>query len=285
MECLPRGGTDGDQVAMTQAPLQILFAKVMHKRLFPRVNAFQYGIFYFSVPLSRWGEKRNSRLFDFERPALFSLYAKDYGARDGSNPEKWAREILRDYGVTQADGEIFLITMPRMLGYAFNPVSFWLCTDRNGDLRAVLCEVNNTFGERHCYLCAHADGRAILPQDILTGEKLFHVSPFLERNGHYRYRFQVKPESFGAWIDYYDAKGDKQLVTALTGQKQILTPKTCRTAFFKYPLVTLKAIALIHYQACKLLLKKIRYIPKPPQKPQQISATSGRTSQKETEKC
>lgn len=263
----------------------ILFAKVMHKRFFPRINAFQYGIFYFSVPLSDWGKKRNSRLFDFDRPALFSLCAKDYGAKDGSSPEKWIRGILQDYGLTQADGEIFLVTIPRILGYAFNPVSFWLCTDQDGNLRAVLCDVNNTFGERHSYLCAHADGRIIVQTDILTGEKLFHVSPFLKREGHYRYRFQLKDRRFGAWIDYYDAQGNKQLITSLIGKTEKLSPETCWKAFLQYPLVTLKVITLIHYQAFKLVCKRIRYIPKPAQHLQKISSTDELKSRKETDTC
>lgn len=260
---------------MVKHEIRILNAKVMHKRLFPRVNGFTYGAYYFAVPLSRWGESRQSRLFDFNRFALLSLYTKDYGAQDGTHPETWMRGILHKYGLEKADGEIILVAMPRVVGYAFNPVSFWMCCDKAGALRAVLCEVNNTFGERHCYLCAHPDGRVIQPEDVMTGEKLFHVSPFLEREGSYSFRFRFDGNAFGAWIDFYDAENRKKLLTSLLGKTVEVSPKTCRRAFLQYPLVTLKVIALIHYQAVKLFLKKIKYIPKPEQLPQRLSATEG----------
>ena len=83
------------------------------------------------------------------------------------------------------------MTMPRMLGYVFNPVSFWFCRDRSGALRAVLCEVNNTFGESHCYLVHHDDLRPIEPDAWLDGRKAFHVSPFLPVEGGYRFRFRL----------------------------------------------------------------------------------------------
>ena len=191
--------------------------------------------------------------------------------------KEWARGILSDSGIKEADGEIKLICMPRVLGYTFNPVSFWLCHDQEENLRAVLCEVHNTFGERHTYLCAHDNHRPITQDDILKGAKLFHVSPLLKREGHYTYRFDVRDNKFAVWIDFYNAEGKKQLVTSLIGKFEAMNKAALRKAFWRYPLITFKAITLIHWQALKLLTKGIKYISKPIQNTERTSITDNLT--------
>jgi DUF1365 family protein len=251
----------------------ILFGKVMHKRLFPKVNAFAYEIYYLTIPLS----EINNLPLAYNRAGLLSFYDRDHGACDGSSLEEWARGILYDYNIAHADGEIVLVCMPRILGYVFNPVSFWLCYDKTASLRAVLCEVHNTFGERHTYLCAHDDHRIINKADVMEGQKLFHVSPFLKREGHYTFRFDAHDGKFAAHIDFYDGEGRKQLVTALNGVLQPMSPAALNKAFWHYPLVTFKAIALIHWQAAKLLSKGIKYISKPMQNQEKVSTSSNLT--------
>ena len=248
---------------------QLFFGKVMHGRLFPKRNSFTYGIYYLALPLSR----RKAIPIAYNRPAPLSFYERDHGECDGSDLEDWARGILADYGIKETDGEITLICMPRVLGYVFNPVSFWLCRDADGHLRAVLCEVHNTFGECHTYICAHEDHRPITKEDTLTGKKVFHVSPLLKREGAYEFRFDVRDEKFGVWIDFYDAEGKKQLVTSLIGQFEPMNAQSLKKAFWTHPLVTFKAITLIHWQALKLLAKGIKYIRRPEQKLARISAT------------
>lgn len=242
----------------------IYFAKVMHKRLSPKVNAFTYGIYYLAFPLLRMSELADVWRFGVNKSGLLSFYEKDHGARDGSALLPWIRNILKEYGLDQADGEVILVAMPRVFGYVFNPVSFWFCLDRAGKLRAVLSEVNNTFGERHCYLCVHDDQRIIGESDVIKAQKLFHVSPFLQREGHYDFRFNLKNDKFGIWITYFDQDG-KKLLTAMTGSIALYTPGNRRKAFWRYPLVTYRAIFLIHWQAIKLLMKGIRYVSKPVQ--------------------
>jgi uncharacterized protein len=252
----------------------ILFGKVMHKRLFPKVNAFSYGVYYIAIPLSNIKQLPLST----ERFGFLSFHTKDHGNRDGSDLEAWGRGILHKYGISEADGEIVLICMPRVLGYVFNPVSFWVCYDKYKKIRAVLCEVNNTFGETHTYLCAHPDHAEIKSDDVLKGEKVFHVSPFLSREGHYNFRFNISQDRCGFWIDYFDANGDKQLVTALTGNLEHMNNASLSKAFFGYPLVTFKGIILIHWQALKLVAKGIKYIPKPTQNKDKITATGNVTN-------
>lgn len=251
----------------------IFFGKVMHKRLFPKINAFVYGIYYLAFPLS----KINVLPLAYNRPGFLSFYDRDHGACNGSGLELWARGVLRDYDMTQADGEIVLVCMPRVIGYVFNPVSFWLCYDKAENLRAVLCEVHNTFGERHTYLCAHEDQRIIGADDVLNGQKVFHVSPFLKREGQYTFRFGARNNEFSAHIDFYDGEGRKQLVTSLNGVLEPMNNATLRKAFWCYPLVTFKAIALIHWQAAKLVSKGIKYISKPAQNKERVSASSNLT--------
>ncbi len=243
---------------------QLYTAKVMHKRFFPKENAFHYGVYYLAMPLPAvpipgW---------------LASFHLKDLGLRDGSDPTPWVRGILSDYGLNNITQDIVLVTMPRVLGYVFNPVSFYLCLDAAGQLRAVLCEVHNTFGEQHSYLCAHADHRPLLATDWLEAQKVFHVSPFLPVNGHYKFRFDLQNDKMGIWIDYYDVAANKQLMTSLMGSFSPLTPQSLRQAFWRHPLVAVKAIVLIHWQAVKLLVKGVPYIKKPVQKDIKTTATN-----------
>jgi hypothetical protein len=241
----------------------------MHKRLFPRVNSFVYGIYYLVFPLS----KINELPIAYNRFGLMSFYDADHGACDGTSLMDWARQILDDHKMMKANGEIILVCMPRILGYVFNPVSFWLCLDTEKNLRAVLCEVHNTFGERHTYLCAHSDQSVIEPDDVMEAQKIFHVSPFLKREGRYKFRFDTNDEKFMAHIDFYDGEDQKQLITSLYGRLEAMNKNALDSAFFRYPLVTFKAITLIHWQAIKLIYKGIKYIPKPKQLADRLSTT------------
>lgn len=247
---------------------QLFLSKVMHKRLFPRVNSFVYNMYYLSFPLSQI-DKINIPLNKF---SFLSFYEKDYGYKDGSPIEKWARDRLQEYGVKGVE-EIILITLPRVLGYVFNPVSFYFCISKEQELKAVICEVNNTFGETHIYICANGNNQSITADEWLQADKLFHVSPFLERAGHYKFRFDYKKDKLGIWIDFYDAEGNKKLITSLVGKFEDITKQNLRKAFWKYPLITFKTIVLIHLQAIKLVFKKIKYISKPEQQKDKASST------------
>ena len=246
---------------------QIFTSKVMHKRLFPKENSFTYGVYYLALPLSQIDKA--------PKKWTLSFHEKDHGPRDGSKLENWIREILKNHNpaldsITQ---EIILIAMPQIFGYVFNPVSFWLCLDKKKHIRAVLSEVNNTFGETHSYLCVKPGLKIIQKDDWLTTDKLFHVSPFLEREGEYKFRFALTQKKLGIWIDYYDAKEEKKLITSLIGDFSPMTKRNLRKAFWKHPLITLKTIWLIHWQAVKIVSKKIKYVPKPNQNPEKFSVT------------
>ncbi|MCM2343998.1 MAG: DUF1365 domain-containing protein [Alphaproteobacteria bacterium] len=243
----------------------------MHARLFPRKNAFRYGIYYVALPLSRLAD------LPLRTKGFVSFSARDHGACDGTDLQAWVRSILARYGLAAADGEIVLVCMPRVMGYVFNPVSFWLCYDHAGDLRAVLCEVHNTFGERHTYVCARDDRGVLIGDDVVRGEKVFHVSPFLQREGEYSFRFEIDSARFAVWIDYFDGAGQRQLLTALAGQVAPLTAAGLRGLSWRYPLVTMRAVFLIHWQALKLVAKGIKYVPRPLQRQEKTTGTGNLT--------
>ncbi len=184
----------------------------------------------------------------------------------GDDALAWIDALLRDAGIADADGEIWLQCYPRVLGFVFKPVSFWYCHRACGSLAAIVAEVNNTFGERHCYLLAGADlafGRE------LQATKVFHVSPFCRTEGSYRFRFMrtaSAPSERGsrivARVDHDDAAGPL-LQTSLSGELQPLVSRAIRRAFFRVPLMTLGVVLRIHWQALRLWQLRVPFIAKP----------------------
>ena len=240
---------------------QLFHGAVLHSRLRPLRNAFRYRIFFLRFALSEVQSLGNA-LFSINRWNLFSFHYQDHGARDGSHPEIWIRALLAQEGLNEVDGEIWLQAFPRMLGYVFNPVSFWLFHDRSGALRAVLCEVNNTFGEHHHYLLAHPDHRPILESDTMNAHKVFHVSPFCDVAGEYRFQFNIAEASTHIRVDYEDGEG-KLLLTAISGKGSVFSAAALLRAFVLYPWMTLGVMARIHLQALRLWIKGVPWFAKP----------------------
>jgi hypothetical protein len=240
---------------------QILFGRVFHCRRRPVRHAFAYPVFFLRIPLSAMA-RAGRGIFSVDRWNLLALHGRDHGPRDGSPLEPWVRSQLARAGVRGADGEIVLQAFPRVLGYVFNPIAIFYCHDRAGALRAVLCEVSNTFGERHNYLLAHADGRPIAATDRMRAEKVFHVSPFCEVEGFYRFRFAGDERRQFAQIDYHDRDG-KLIVTAIDGEARPIGAGSLARALLGYPLMTAGVIARIHWQALRLWLKRVPFFSKP----------------------
>lgn len=239
----------------------LMIADIVHARQRPKKHAFRYGVYYLCFDLEDLG-RLPCALLALNRWNLFSFYERDHGAGDGTSLDGWVRNVLYEWGLNEADGKIILLTLPRILGYVFNPVSFWFCLDKAGHLRAVLSEVCNTFRERHCYLSFHDDHRPISSDDWLRAEKVFHVSPFMDVKGYYLFRFAYRNEKIGVWIDHHNEEG-LILQTSVVGQRHPLTSSNLLKCFLRYPLVTIKVISLIHFEAVRLFLKGVRYRPKP----------------------
>ena len=176
------------------------------------------------------------------------------------------REVLAAHGLDRADGRTLLLAQPRMLGHVFNPVSFWLCHGRDGTLRAVIAEVSNTFGDRHSYLVHRADMAPIGPRDRLQARKIFHVSPFLPIAGGYSFRFDIRADRIGVWIDWRGA--EERLYATLTGRRRPLTNRAILRSALRRPLGPRRVLGLIHWQALKLWWKGGRWHgrPAPPAK-------------------
>ncbi|MEX0320708.1 MAG: DUF1365 domain-containing protein [Puniceicoccaceae bacterium] len=249
---------------------QVLYSTVMHKRLFPKENSFSYKVYTMAFDLDAIDSLSDGIFFGVDRWGLASFHRKDHGSGDGSCLKSWALSLLKDNAPEIEVNRIVLIAMPRILGYGFNPVSFWLCLDKDENLRCVIAEVHNTFGERHVYLCSEADGGVLDRSSRIEARKVFHVSPFLERNGHYSFRFAPSQGRFGVWIDYHAEDGRKQLLTSMSGEYKEATRLQRLSAFIKCPLVTIKTIVMIHWQALRLFAKGIQVIRKPAQLDERI---------------
>ncbi len=244
---------------------QLCFGQVRHRRLRPVLHSFAYASYYVRLPLRTLGQGGfGSALFSRNRFNLLSWYERDYG--DGQQPLlAWLDGLLVAEGITDADGEAWLQTMPRVLGYAFNPVSFWFCHRRDGALRAVLCDVHNTFGERHLYLLD--TGAAMDFGTELQARKVFHVSPFCKVEGRYRFQFLRKDQAGGdqttlARVDYDDDTG-ALLETSWAGRARPVSNASVLRAFFAYPLMTAFVVLRIHLQALRLWWQRVPFFSKP----------------------
>jgi DUF1365 family protein len=232
-------------------------------------NAFRYSIDY--VVLDPESEVRGPRLFARNRANLFSLRDSDHGGapKNGSGAA-WARDILRDAGLDHvANGQILLLAQPRVLGHVFNPVSFWLIHDRDGVLRVVIAEVSNTFGDRHSYLVHHDDLAPIRRDQTLRARKIFHVSPFQPIEGGYAFRFDIRDDRIGVFIDYTSSRGG--LIATLTGKRKPLTNGAILRAALRRPFGSRRVLGLIHWQALKLWWKGARFHSRPKPPAQEVS--------------
>jgi DUF1365 family protein len=244
------------------APAQLVHARVMHARMRPVLHRFVYPVFYVRVSLARL-DACQSLWFGIDRRRPLAISTRDYGPRDGSSLEHWMRTLLAKHGI-QADGEIWLQTFPRVFGYVFNPVSFWHCHDVAGRLCAVLAEVNNTFGETHCYLLQlDESGQS-------AGAKQMHVSPFCEPAGSYRFRFRLNGVTPRTDIDYHDDQG-LLIRTTLAGRSQPMSSRAAAAALLRYPLLGIGIVLRIHWQALRLWLKGVPFFRKPQRGADQIT--------------
>lgn len=245
---------------------QLCIGLVRHRRLRPADHEFAYRVYQLRLPLRRLAQSAWTHpLVGINRRRLLSFFERDHG--DGCGDALgWIDALLEGAGITDATGEIWLQTFPRIFGYLFNPVSFWFCQRGDGALRAIVCEVNNTFGERHCYLLAHADGSPLRDGELLTAQKVFHVSPFCDVSGHYRFRFldahRADGDRFVARIDLDDEHGPL-LQTSIGGHLQPVTTAAVLRTFIGAPLLTFGVIVRIHWQALQLWRKRVPFFRKP----------------------
>lgn len=240
---------------------------VTHHRLRPRRHQLSARIFSCLLDLDELDAlDRRLKLFSVDRFNLFSFYRRDRGDGSGRNLRAQIEQAMADGGVKPDGGTILLLTMPRLLGFGFNPLSVFYALRRDGSLAAMLWEVDNTFGERHAYMIpVEGAGRGEISQSCA---KKFHVSPFMNMGLDYRFRFALPDARLKLTIEVSDPQG--LLMTArFLARRRPLTDAELLRLFFAVPLLNLRVLGGIYWEALKLWAKGVglRAKPAPPADP------------------
>jgi DUF1365 family protein len=241
--------------------------QVTHARLKPRQHRLSYRIYSLLIDLDELDDiDRRLRLLSVDRFNLFSFYRKDRGDRSGSDLKKQVERHMREVGIEPDGGPIRLLTMPRLLGWAFNPLSVFFCYAQDASLKAILWEVDNTFGERHGYMIAvEAGGSSEIVQYC---DKAFHVSPFMDMDLRYEFRVSPPADLLSIRIETFDREGPVLSARHLA-RRTPLTDAALLKAFFTIPFLTLRVVGGIHWEALKIWLKgvSLRTHPRLPEEP------------------
>ena len=253
--------------------------QILHHRFAPKAHRFVYRIFLFAVDLDELDElPRRLRLFSLNRANVYSFREGDFlpvgeplhnpthapgPARPPTTLKTRVIAHLAGHGIDLAGGRVLLVTLPRVLGYLFNPVSFYFCSDRHGQPVAALAEVTNTFKEMKAFLLGPATRTAAAAgvTFVLRTPKHFYVSPFTDLDVAFDFTLRTPGERLSVQIDDFDA-GRRTLTSVLTGSRRPLTGGRLAWFTLKYPLITLRVIALIHWHALKLYLKNVPWFAK-----------------------
>jgi len=236
---------------------------VMHARLKPIGHRFSYRVMSLLIDLDRVDvADRQTPLFGVNRRALYSFYEADHGMRDGSSLRLYAKRCAAEHGIDLTGGRVLLLCYPRLFGYTFNPLSVYYCYRADGQPALLIYEVRNTFGDIHAYSLPVKSGD-VSPAGIRqTQDKRFYVSPFVEMAMRYHFRVMLPQEHVKLRILETDSEGPL-LSATFSGQRRPLTSQELLRSFFSLPMVTLKVVAAIHWEALRLWIKGVRLVPRP----------------------
>jgi len=244
---------------MTKTPLvssKIYTGTLMHERLGPVKHRFVYPVYFFCFDLDELTRRKTDNLiFSFNRFNLFSIREEDYLQRGEGSLRGKLEDLLRAHGITADIPRVELITTARFFGHVFNPASFFYCYDSAGMLRAMVTQVNNTFGETHLYLCVDP------VWDEATGlyrgkaAKAFHVSPFFDRTGEYDFIFSKTGGTIDLNVNLY-RENKPALLAQMTGRAQPLTSGALWATLLRFPLSVFLTLPRIHWQAARLYFEK-----------------------------
>lgn len=247
----------------------------MHARLRPFIHRFVYRVFCIRLRVDQLSalSRFNSWLFGIDKKRIVSFQTRDHGARDGSDLLTWLSGALQASGISIELGAVWLQCFPRVFGYVFNPVSFWHVHDQQGVLRVLVAEVNNTFGQRHQYVLTATNLGVIQSDAVLECHKIFHVSPFCDVEGIYRFKSSTHGKQQRMAIDYFDEPTLSQplLKTAIVVQTQPFSTRTLVFSLLSMPMMTFGVMLRIHLQAFKLWRQGAAYHPVPPQPKNEVS--------------
>ncbi|MFZ4786823.1 MAG: DUF1365 domain-containing protein [Beijerinckiaceae bacterium] len=240
---------------------------VGHARLKPVGHRFRYHVYNLLIDLDRLdAADRSSGLFSVGSFNLLSFNAKDHGSRDGQPLREWADGLFAQAGLDTTGGRMLLLCYPRVLGLVFDPLSIYYAYDNHGQLRGVIYEVRNTFGEHHSYVAPVQDGEMSQAGLKQSRTKQFYVSPFNDLAMRYLFRLRPPTESLNVRILEVDQDGPL-LSATVSGTKSALSTKNILKAFFLVPLLPFKVVIGIHWEAVRLFIKGLRMQPKPPAPP------------------
>jgi uncharacterized protein len=235
----------------------------MHARLKPVGHRFSYRVMSLLIDLDRLAAAdRQSPLFGVNRAALYSFHERDHGERDGASLRAYAERCAAQHDIDLNCGQVWLLCYPRLLGYTFNPLSVYFCYRADGALALVIYEVRNTFGEIHSYVLPVRPGDVTEAGLRQRQDKLFHVSPFIEMAMRYHFRVSPPGEQVKLRILETDQYGPL-LAATFSGRRRALATSALLRSFFSLPLVTLKIVAAIHWEALRLWLKGMRLVERP----------------------
>jgi DUF1365 family protein len=232
----------------------------MHRRVRPRHHRFKYSVFALLLDLDELPElDRRLHLLKYNRGGLFSFQERDHGPVDAqAKPDlkRWLDCLLAEAGIV-AKGARRVLCYPRILGYVFNPLSVWFCHDEQGALKAVVYEVHNTYDERHAYVLPAGEDARLVRHGC---PKNFYVSPFLSRDC--RYQFRIRPPGDDIVVAIHEEEAGLPILNAsFAGERRQLTDGALLKMLLAYPLMTLKVVIAIHYEAVRLMLKGVRRHP------------------------
>jgi len=226
---------------------------VVHERLRPKRHRLRYSVFTLLLDLDELSDlDKRFALFRYNRPAPFAFYDEDHGPTTGEPLRNWTEARLREAGLEADGGPIRLLCYPRIFGYVFNPLSVYFCYRRDGQLAAILYEVCNTYKERHTYVIPVDDPeRPVIRQNC--GKQLY-VSPFIGMDADYHFRIVPPGDGVNVVIRQEDADG-LLLAASFQGRREELSRWTLARTLIRFPLLTLKVMAGIHWEALLLWLK------------------------------
>ena len=246
---------------------------VMHRRVRPRKHKLSYRVFSMLVDLDELPAlDRDVSGFGHNRFSLFSFYDRDHGLGRHESLKTWVLGELAKAGIETSNGPVRLLCYPRILGYAFNPLSVYFCYRPNGELAAVLHQVSNTFHQRHSYLFPVTPG----PDDIIrqTCVKELYVSPFIKMG--MIYNFRIKPPTSDVAISIHESDDQGALLFAsFAGEQKPFLAKAIRQLFWSYPLMTLKVVGGIHWEALRLWIKGVPMVQRPEPPPEPVTIIRG----------
>jgi DUF1365 family protein len=257
-----RGAAQTETPDDAAAAASLYVGEVMHARLKPMGHRFSYRVMSLLIDLDRLeAADRQSPLFGVNRAALYSFREADHGNRDGSPLRAYAQACAAERGIDLSGGRVLLLCYPRLLGYTFNPLSVYFCYRAGGELALIIYEVRNTFGEIHPYVLPVQPAEVSAAGVRQSQDKLFDVSPFIEMAMRYHFRVVQPREHVKLRILATDRSGPL-LAATFNGCRRALNNVELLRAFFGLPLVTLKIVAAIHWEALRLWVKGARLVPR-----------------------